>query len=70
MARRTVTVPNISCIHCADTIKRELRELNGVTQVEVDPTTKQLSVEWDAPARWEDVRRVLQEINYPPQESS
>lgn len=70
MAKRTVTVPNISCNHCANTIKRELRELDGVTQVEVDPGTKQLSVEWDAPARWEDVRRVLQEINYPPQESS
>ncbi len=70
MARRTVTVPNISCHHCANTIKRELRELEGVTQVEVDPNTKQVSVEWNAPARWEDVRRVLEEINYPPQESS
>ncbi len=70
MAKRTVTVPNISCNHCANTIKRELRELDGVTQVEVDPVTKQLSVEWNTPARWEDVRRVLEEINYPPQESS
>ena len=70
MARRTVTVPNISCNHCANTIKRELSELEGVTQVEVDTSTKQVSVEWNVPARWEDVRRVLQEINYPPQESS
>ncbi|RPI22897.1 MAG: heavy-metal-associated domain-containing protein [Acidobacteria bacterium] len=70
MARRTVRVPNISCDHCANTIKRELRQLDGINLVEVDAKTKQLSVEWDAPARWEDVRRVLQEINYPPEDAS
>ncbi|HXK59930.1 MAG TPA: heavy metal-associated domain-containing protein [Acidobacteriota bacterium] len=70
MAKRTVRVPNISCDHCANTIKRELRELDGISLVEVNPTTKELSVEWGAPASWEDVRRVLHEINYPPEETS
>ena len=70
MATRTVTVPNISCNHCANTIKRELCELKGVTRVEVNPDTKQVSVDWEVPARWEDIRRVLEEINYPPEESS
>jgi copper chaperone CopZ len=70
MARTTVKVPNISCDHCANTIKRKLAGVSGVSLVEVDARTRELSVEWDTPARWDDIRQLLYDINYPPEESS
>ena len=71
MATRTVSIPNISCQHCAGTIKRELKELAGVVAVEVDTANRKVTVEYEEPQiRWEDIRRTLEEINYPPQESS
>ena len=71
MATRTVSVPNISCQHCASAIKRELKEVPGVLSVEVDTGARKVTVEYQEPqTRWEDIRRTLEEINYPPHESS
>jgi copper chaperone len=71
MAARTVTVPNISCDHCARTIKRELGNIQGVTGVEVNTAGRKVTVRWqEPPLTWEDIRRALEGINYPPQESS
>jgi copper chaperone len=62
---KTFSVPNISCGHCVMTIKRELSELAGVTNVEADAETKTVTVAWDAPATENSVRSLLAEINYP-----
>ena len=48
------------------TIKRELGELEGVASVTADAGTKQVTVEWDAPATWDGIKALLTEINYPP----
>ena len=66
MNSRTVKVENISCNHCVMTIERELGELNGVKSVDADPEAKTVTVGWEAPATWEDIRELLIEINYPP----
>jgi len=67
MATRTVTIPNISCQHCANTIKRELADVDGVIRVDVDIATKKVTVEWQDPqTRWQDIQKKLEEINYPP----
>ncbi len=68
MSTKTVTVPNISCDHCTHTIQMELSELAGVKQVQADVATKQVTVEWEAPATWEQIQALLEEINYPPQQ--
>ncbi|GIV76140.1 heavy-metal-associated domain-containing protein [Litorilinea aerophila] len=68
MTTKTVTVPNISCDHCTHTIQMELSELAGVKQVQADAATKQVTVEWEAPATWEQIQALLEEINYPPQQ--
>lgn len=47
------------------TIKRELGELRGISQVEGDPAAKKITVEWDAPATLEAIKATLREINYP-----
>jgi copper chaperone CopZ len=66
MEKKTFTVPNISCGHCVHTVKSEVSELPGVKAVEVAQAEKQVTVEWEAPATWEQIEARLVEINYPP----
>jgi copper chaperone len=67
MESKTFRVPNISCGHCVMTIRREVSALPGVQSVEGDAATKTITVHWQAPATWERIREVLDEINYPPE---
>ena len=67
MESKTVTIPNISCGHCVHTVESELSEIDGVTNVKAVQDTKEVTVEWAAPATWEQIRDTLQEINYPPE---
>jgi copper chaperone len=68
MLSKTFTVPNISCGHCTHTIKMELGELAGVKSVEADVGSRQVTVEWDPPASWDQIKATLVEINYAPAE--
>jgi copper chaperone len=65
MATKTFNAPNISCGHCVMTIERELSQLAGVSSVEADAESKDVTVAWDAPATEDSVRSLLAEINYP-----
>ena len=65
MASKTLQVPNISCHHCVMTIQRELGELEGVVSATGDVDTKTVTVEWEAPATWDGIKSLLEEINYP-----
>lgn len=65
MEKKKFSVPNITCGHCVMTIQRELGEIDGVRNVEGDPTAKEINVEWDAPATLEKIKSTLEEINYP-----
>ena len=40
MTQHVFTVPNISCGHCVAAITNELKELDGVQQVNGDPQTE------------------------------
>jgi copper chaperone len=66
MESKTFTVPNISCGHCTHTVEMELGDLAGVKSVKADLQSKQVFVEWDNPATWEQIESLLVEINYPP----
>lgn len=65
MPSKTFMVPAISCHHCTHTIQNEVGELQGVAKVEADVASKQVKVEWDNPATWEQIRDLLIEIEYP-----
>ena len=67
MTKKTFIVPNISCGHCTRTIESELGELAGVTGVKAEAASKQVTVEWEEPATWDNIRALLEEINYPPE---
>ena len=66
MSTKTFVVPNISCGHCTHTIEMELSDLAGVNSVKADEASKQVTVEWDSPASWDQIVTTLEEINYPP----
>ena len=65
MDKKTLQIPNISCMHCVNSIKNELEELDGVKKVEGNPEKKEIIVEWDTPATIEIIKETLAEINYP-----
>lgn len=69
MQTKTFTVPNISCSHCTHTIEMEVGELAGVKNVKADEASKQVVVEYDSPATWDEIKALLNEIDYPPQEA-
>ena len=66
MNSKTFTAPNISCGHCTRTIEMELGELAGVTNVKAEAGSKQVVVEWETPASWDEIKNLLVEIGFPP----
>ena len=67
MQTKTFKVPNISCGHCVHTIQNEVSELTGVKKVEALQDTKMVTVEWEAPQTWDNIKALLTEINYAPE---
>jgi copper chaperone len=68
METKTFTVPNINCGHCTRTIENELNQLKGITYVKAEVDSKKVTIEWEAPLHWKDIRELLEAIGYPPGE--
>jgi hypothetical protein len=45
-----------------------LGDLAGIKNVKAEAESKQVTVEWDAPANWNDIKDLLVEIGFPPAE--
>ncbi|MCG2785481.1 MAG: heavy-metal-associated domain-containing protein [Anaerolineae bacterium] len=60
-----LSVPNISCGHCVNTIQTEVAELAGIQSVKADAGTKAVEIVFDAPATEDKIKALLAEINYP-----
>jgi cobaltochelatase CobN len=65
---KTFVVPNISCDHCTRSIRNEVNDIAGVQSVQADSMTKVVTVVWQAPASWDEIKARLTEIDYPPQD--
>jgi copper ion binding protein len=65
MTKVTYSVPAISCGHCTHTIETEVGDLQGVQFVKADITTKKVEITFDAPATEEQIKALLNEIDYP-----
>ena len=68
MNSKTIIVPGINCGHCTHTIQEEIGELAGVTSVSAEIDSKQVVIEWDDPATWQQIDQTLHEIGFPPQQ--
>ncbi len=56
----------IHCGHCTMTIEREVAELAGVKSVQADQKTQMVTISWEAPATWDKIKALMEEIGYPP----
>jgi copper chaperone len=65
MTTKTFDVPNISCHHCVNTIKRELQPLAGVTVVDAQVDTKQVTLSYADDGALVKALSTLEEIGYP-----
>lgn len=63
MAEVTYSVPDMSCAHCERAVSSELREVAGVSDVEVDLKTKVVTVRGE---RLDDgaLRAAIEEAGY------
>ncbi len=60
-----LVAPDISCHHCAMTIKRELGSVEGITSVSVDVPTKTIDLEYTDDKALSEAKEVLNDIGYP-----
>ena len=65
MAEHTFSISKISCGHCVATIQNELKTLAGVANINGDPLSKTIDVEWQDPANFDQIQAKLAEIGYP-----
>ncbi len=66
MENVTLKAPDISCMHCVGAIKRAVGQLQGVSNVDGDPGTKEVKVTFD-PGRvnLEQIKATMAEEGYP-----
>ncbi|MFI7678131.1 heavy-metal-associated domain-containing protein [Actinophytocola sp. NPDC049390] len=64
MATNTYTVTGMTCEHCVGAVRGEVSRIPGVTDVQVDLSTGQVTVTSDAPVDVEAVRASVDEAGY------
>ncbi len=68
MEQKTFKVPNIGCDGCVKTIEVEVGDIAGVSSVQGEVDSQQVTVQWDTPATWAQIKTTLEEIEYAPAE--
>ncbi len=64
MSTETYTVTGMTCGHCVSSVTEEVSELPGVTDVQVELESGQVTVTSDAPLGAEKVRAAFEEAGY------
>lgn len=64
MSEKTYTVVGMTCDHCAQAVRTEVAQLAGVTGVDVDLASGQVTVAGDEPVADEAVRAAVEEAGY------
>ncbi len=64
MATNTYTVTGMTCGHCVGSVRAEMSRIPGVTDVQVDLPTGQVTVTSDEPIDVETVRASVDEAGY------
>jgi copper ion binding protein len=64
MSTATYTVTGMTCGHCVNSVKEEVGQVGGVSAVDVDLQTGQVTVTSDAPLDVAQVRAAVEEAGY------
>ncbi|WP_433249545.1 heavy-metal-associated domain-containing protein [Streptosporangium sp. CA-135522] len=64
MATATYTVKGMTCGHCVSSVKEEVGEVAGVTEVEVDLATGLLTVTSESPVDAAQISAAVEEAGY------
>ncbi|MFI6227602.1 heavy-metal-associated domain-containing protein [Micromonospora echinospora] len=64
MATKTYQVQGMTCGHCVSAVSSELGAVDGVTDVQVDLASGQVTVTSDAPLETETVRAAVDEAGF------
>ena len=64
MSTETYTVTGMTCGHCVSSVTEEVSELPGVSDVQVDLATGQVTVTSAAPVSPDKVRAAVEEAGY------
>lgn len=64
MTETTLSVPEISCDHCKNSIEGAVNALDGVGSAEVNVEKKTVSVGFDAPASLEGIIGAIEDQGY------
>ncbi|SCL37199.1 copper ion binding protein [Micromonospora pallida] len=64
MATETYQVQGMTCGHCVSAVSSELGAVDGVTDVQVDLASGQVTVTSDAPLETETVRAAVDEAGF------
>ena len=63
--KTTLTAPDIVCGGCANAIKNAFGRVQGVSEVEVDVATKQVTVGHEAELTRDQLAKVLEDAGFP-----
>ncbi|QOS57616.1 heavy-metal-associated domain-containing protein [Thermobifida fusca] len=64
MASTTIIVTGMTCGHCVSSVKEEISELPGVTDVRVDLESGRVEIDSTAPLSDEQIRAAVAEAGY------
>lgn len=64
MASTTITVSGMTCGHCVSSVKEEITELPGVTDVRVDLASGRVEIDSTTPLSDEQLRAAIAEAGY------
>ncbi|MEM1001538.1 MAG: heavy metal-associated domain-containing protein [Bacteroidota bacterium] len=65
MNTETITIQNLKCHGCANTIKTQLSKIEGVSNVMVDNETDQVSIDYQKENQLQVVIKSLSKMGYP-----
>jgi copper chaperone len=64
MTTNTYTVTGMTCAHCVGSVRAEVSQIPGVTDVQVDLETGRVTVTSEAPIDVETIRASVDEAGY------
>jgi len=69
MTRKELIAADMSCNHCKMTIEKAVKQLSGITNVNADPATKKVMIEFDEQkVSLEDIKSAIVDAGYEVQE--